>query len=659
MISATTAVNFALASIRIPLSELFSQAIPPYDVTVGRISYLFPNRLICGNLVLRESADSSPAGILEADRLVIRFNFWRFVLRREWTAAEIAFIHPRVRPSGFYAFWGKHGDRIIDAIRKMPSGKMKIRLHSLRIPPVTDDSSPTMLADLTVALKRGKMDGYGHVGLETKSLETGVARTEGRGFHKHLFQCVFRGSFGADFLAVDDLMVKGENFYSKLFGVIGEERLQVNGFAVTRLSPGNDPAGLPLSLRLRNYLRSRLEEEKTSGGVLDGNKPDISLKDLSLRINLAPGLWRLEGIVFNLNQMPVAIRGDIRWNEHPALRLQATVNPPPDTVQTKIKNFDRAELEIAGEWTREAFEAAGRVQAFFRNNTAAPIPLERLEMPFSGLRFSTDMQKRLRIALREGSLIWQLQEETHGLRLDDLTVVFHPIPGGFAMLEIRLPFYGGSLDGKAWLDTATLPVKVSASAALADVDANELDDLLVHFSKIYGRLFGKLSFRNSPDIELSGDIRIQNGHLKNFEFFKWVAANFGLPSLHDIHFIRAGSRFSVTLSSAGLNDILLESPDVDVHGGFVVDTHSMVSSKLSLAFHRVLLENSPKGRMMLRLADEGAASIPFDFRLSGNLHAMNFQWMESDFKKRIQDRIPDFIERKIERSIDQGLEGRP
>ena len=48
--------------------------------------------------------------------------------------------------------------------------------------------------------------------------------------------------------------------------------------------------------------------------------------------------------------------------------------------------------------------------------------------------------------------------------------------------------------------------------------------------------------------------------------------------------------------------------------------------------------------------------MDFDFRLSGSVDTMNFQWVPSAVKKKIQTRIPDFIERKIERNIDSLME---
>ena len=49
-------------------------------------------------------------------------------------------------------------------------------------------------------------------------------------------------------------------------------------------------------------------------------------------------------------------------------------------------------------------------------------------------------------------------------------------------------------------------------------------------------------------------------------------------------------------------------------------------------------------------------NLGFDFQLSGNLSTMNFQWLPSEVKEKIQMRIPDFVERMIERNVDALME---
>ena len=92
--------------------------------------------------------------------------------------------------------------------------------------------------------------------------------------------------------------------------------------------------------------------------------------------------------------------------------------------------------------------------------------------------------------------------------------------------------------------------------------------------------------------------------------------------------------------------------DVEVGGYFRLDRNQLVNSRLSLLFSREVLEDSPRFKLILKLLGRDFADLSFDFQLSGLLHDINFKWLDSYFKKRVRDSIPDFIERGLERKID-------
>jgi hypothetical protein len=148
---------------------------------------------------------------------------------------------------------------------------------------------------------------------------------------------------------------------------------------------------------------------------------------------------------------------------------------------------------------------------------------------------------------------------------------------------------------------------------------------------------------------------IRKGYIMNFEFFKWLADFFNLPSLKRVDFGRATTNFTVNEKGASLLKMRLESQDVNVKGYFGLGQDSMVSSKLFLSLSRRKLKESPKFTPVLRLVSPELNSLSFDFQLSGNLNTMNFQWLESTFKNELQDAIPGFIQRKIERTVEEAI----
>ncbi len=81
----------------------------------------------------------------------------------------------------------------------------------------------------------------------------------------------------------------------------------------------------------------------------------------------------------------------------------------------------------------------------------------------------------------------------------------------------------------------------------------------------------------------------------------------------------------------------------------------MVASKIAFTCSRQILDHSAKFKPLLRLVEQKVNALTFDFRLSGNLQKMNFLWLESDFKQRIHNAIPGFMERSVEKKIEDSL----
>jgi hypothetical protein len=202
-----------------------------------------------------------------------------------------------------------------------------------------------------------------------------------------------------------------------------------------------------------------------------------------------------------------------------------------------------------------------------------------------------------------------------------------------------------------------MPPRLKGSGELVGLNASHLEELLVHFSKIRGRLFSQINFSNDPRIELHGSIQLKDGQIRDFAFLKWLSESFSMDNVIQIDFQKASTAFSVTDEGAGIQDIWLEAKDVKIQGFFQVDQRSLVSSVLSLSFSRPFLQESPKLRPVVRMLDPQEDLYDFLFRLSGNQHAMNFQWIDSPVKSAIAQRVPDFIERIIERKIDRQTAG--
>jgi len=69
-----------------------------------------------------------------------------------------------------------------------------------------------------------------------------------------------------------------------------------------------------------------------------------------------------------------------------------------------------------------------------------------------------------------------------------------------------------------------------------------------------------------------------------------------------------------------------------------------------------LIGTSSKFKPLLKLLATDTAPLDFNFQLSGFLDRMNFKWLDSDFKKKLEKRLSPRIKRKIEKQIEEVIE---
>ena len=124
-----------------------------------------------------------------------------------------------------------------------------------------------------------------------------------------------------------------------------------------------------------------------------------------------------------------------------------------------------------------------------------------------------------------------------------------------------------------------------------------------------------------------------------------------MPSLNHVSGADLSCHFKIDGKSKMLDDLKLNTEDLDLSGFFHIDEDDLVSSQASVRFSKKLLSESPIGRHIMGLV-RGAWTLPFEFSLSGNVHRMNFQWDNSPLKDKVRQHMFSFFERMIDRRMD-------
>ncbi len=587
-----------------------------HEVSLGKMFYIFPNVILF--------KDSSLTKSLILPTSTIRFAPWALLAKRKFLITDIVLHQPIVNSFHFGEFIRDNLQTMASTMQDYPKG------------------------DLKISLKGADFD-FSHLGIKKNNIRTdfdlhfkndaisgeGVIHRTG----ELPVRCLLNGFVTSDGFSFENISLSRENLHIKFWTELNKNMLQLNGFAL--LNSPNE-----------NLKPERLYKHKALS-VEQLSEKSIFILDIDGLFNVALPWIRVEKFNFTVNNAPMHVKGNILLSDSLKFDMASSFYPASRSGMNMDK-FEQVDMNLSGNFQNGILSSNGDVNIYFDKKEGGDLhSSQRLEITMNDMAITPDKQAQWKINLKENRTSFWNDGRSHTIRLNDMQAYISSRENNSKEINITSLFYDGELKGKMWLDTDQIPFKVNASLDLDNISTQNLNELFDDFANVEGRLFGNIEFVNQPKFSLHGGLNIQQGVLNDYALFTWLADSFELSSLKNIHFQRADAYFSVDASGAGLNDIRLEAEDVKIKGHFNITESSLVSSALSLKFGRNLLGQSRKGKRILKLFKTEVPYLDFNFKLSGSQDAVNFQWVPSDVKTRIQGYIPDFIERKIERNIDQ------
>jgi len=648
IIFTTVICNFILSSFKPALTQAADKYFAQ-KISVSKVFYLPPSYFVLRNLIVRQDKSLTDKQLLEIPTILVRFSLKEFLLKRHLTFFYIGCFAPKTDYDEFLKFVKDNFSQIISFIRDFPRQDITLSIRGANLDLTKAGENPShMTAYSHLRIKRNSVSISGYL---RKDIENPKGESIGAPLRYS-----FKGELADDGFVLNKLEFIRQNFHAQLWGNTNGEIFQLNGFmlANTLFKESFYPEPVFSVMQITEKVKSLFKQQKEALGerlTLPG--ANFYLLDLNSQIRVTFPKIKIDYLTFSLNNIPISLKGDIALGNPVALDiLLSGYLAASKEVQENLKKFD---LKIAGLVESKTFNGNVMMNLDFVKKKKGSPPLEKVQGDFKELTLRFNQYPKLKMNFKESHLFCQTDTNEYRILLKGFDSFINLHNKRFKLVKFHSLFYDGFLYGQGRLDVAGGFPIVTSIVRVRDVSANRLDGILIHFSKVFGNLDATMHFRNYPDLDLKGRVHVQKGYLNNFEFFKWLAQLFEIPGLRKVDFNKASSHFSVNAKGAGLQEISLESQDVNLSGYFILGKDDLVSSKLSLTFARGLLEPSPKFTPLLRLLDKNLASLAFDFQLSGILHKMNFRWLESDFKKRLQEAIPHFIERRIDRAIEDAI----
>ena len=619
-----------------------------YDISIGPVFYIFPNYIVLNNIAIQQNQASSRNSSFVLSRMFLRFSFFKLLLNGFLNVSKVTMYPSEVNYYALSYFLEDNFQGILEIIRNSPGNDITVRIKETLLDFDRKGQPDYIAMELLLKIQNNSMEGTGYFRVDQYRFASQKAGKMERVVSGWPLWYRLNSQLKPDGLQIDQLIFKSGNLHSKLWGSIRGGMVKVNGFTFMNSAKKHFDEDEYSSSR---YFKDFSEDEELSN-------VDTYILDIDGRVELAFPKINVEKFNFTLNNIPVTLQGNVLLQDPVAVDADLSLYGARAYGGTETF-FKKTDISLSGTWKDRVFNANVEAYIDFIDRKDLSLSPESARVDIQGLSFYFDWHKRPSIDLADGEIVYWTNKNEHKVSIGDVKIAANTKIEGLKLVEIDAPFYDGSLNGRMWIDSAQYPSKITSLITLTDVETDAMEELLIHFAKFNGRMSSKMNFTNVPQLSLSGDITVNDGTLTDFSFFNWLGDSFRLPDLKAIDFGRASAQFLVNKEHAQLSDIRLETQDVRIGGYFDLDSENLVSSKLFLALSKDLLRKSPKFKPVLKMFKDDDPHLGFNFQLSGNMSAMNFQWLPSEVKSKIQARIPDFIERLIERDVDAMMDPNP
>lgn len=606
-LSLTIAVNIILALYKDKITQTLNSHFFKL-VSVENIFYLPPNFIILKGLCISESKIKTNQKIFDIPISCASFSLASLFLNRSFYIPSLYCAGLTADLSGLLSFTKENFTQILDFITHLPRRDFRLTARQITIKPAGKNIYPVdTKGDFDLKIHGAAVSVSGCVGKDSFSLQ---------------------GSLAQERINVDNFKLVSKDINGQLWGKLSPSLVEFKGFMfINNLNLAGKP-GL-------------------------GN---ILILDIDSRIKIAFGRVGIERLNFLINNNPVRLTADILLSKpfNCNLKLFSNFRNLDNKKDGRLKNITLIASTVSREDKTITLNGSLNIDSLEQKKES--LPLEKIKLNVRDTVLSFKESSVLKIAAAQVNLFSQTSTNTYNINLENFRAeVYQPGKTG-QLIKFSSGFYNGILRGRGQIEMRRFIPVISAVIRVKDVSAEKLEGILIHFSKLYGKLSSQMFFVNYPQLVFRGTMRLHDGSLNNFEFLKWLANLFGLPSLKKIQFNTASADFIADKEGVGMYDMGLDSTNVKIKGYFKLKEGDMVSSRIFLSLRRGLLRESPRFTPLLRLLDTKQELIKFNFQLSGNLHGMNFQWLKSDFKDGLQRAIPNFAKRAFEEKVEKIIE---
>ena len=217
-----------------------------------------------------------------------------------------------------------------------------------------------------------------------------------------------------------------------------------------------------------------------------------------------------------------------------------------------------------------------------------------------------------------------------------------------------------AFDGKVKFDfyyNANRPEPYRISSRMTSVSATQILKRFLRFENLEGRVTGMGNFRGNgltqkdvvSNLSASGNLKVQNGIFKNFQFLTALLAWLGMKNYKNVELDDLALYFSIDDGKANVKDWALSSQvgDFLTNGTVGLDGRLNLDITTTLSKQYSDIVKKHHGDWLFPIDEKGRATI--DIIASGNLKSPQFRLDRDKISKRLKGKLKDqFQEKKKE-----------
>ncbi|MCP4653742.1 MAG: AsmA-like C-terminal region-containing protein [Candidatus Omnitrophica bacterium] len=641
IVSISFGVNIFLSVSKDAIASNLTQFLDT-KVSVGKISYSAFNSITLRDVCLFESRLSEEPSICFG-KIKSSFSLWQILTKKSLSINDIGFYDSTIQNEKMQSFLRVNGADLINLIYSLPKkDSFALYLKNLFVVFASEIGDTARISiDGEMKVEKKQISGFVLFVPGRLSFDDGTVRVD------IPLTCRFTGDVKGGRVSIDNLEFKRNNTYTKLWGALEDNALRMNGFSYT-----SDVELLRVPAQFVFNLKDNLKtlyKQHSSAKIINRTKANFDIFDIDCLMKFNFPKVQIKKLEFSVNNIPILIKGDLTFEDSLVANLFLSSFPRQSPV-LRNDNPNRFDGSLFANLRRDGF--SGGVHIDLARQMAVAVSTDQLTATFKGFAFKTAQNGNTITFFKEVDLSYLTKNNKYDFLFSEFNALFNFDNEVFKAVSIASKLYDGSFDAIGRLDTRHKPLSINFDMSINGITAVKLSSLSSHFSKVEGKVYGKINYHTYPESTLSGKLHSDNGILNDFRFFQWLANSFDIPTLRRIRFDKLGIGFLINNEEMSLKNITLRSKDVGLRGYYTVRSNDLISSKLSLFLSKELLSTSPKFRPLIKILSREAFFPDFDFQLSGVSSALNFKWLDSKFKQQLRDRVPNFVERGIERKIE-------